>query len=303
MSKILIAGATGVIGHSLMPVLNRNNYRVYGITQSEKGADKLRAQGAEPLIINILDEKAVQEVVAKIEPDVVINMLTSLPKHYTPEEMAKAGPRDAEIREIGGSNLLNASERNGVKRYILQSGGFFYEAGTGLADESTPFALNASPGVAAGAALYKKLEENLFQKRMEGVALRFGFFYGPGTWFNKGADMDNQLQAQSFPLIGKGEGIWNFVHIEDVAQAIESAIEAPPGIYNVSNDTPVAENIWLPALARFVGAPPPPQISEEQAFKLSGPDAVYYATKLRGISSQKAKDILNFTPRPLEWLT
>ena len=103
-------------------------------------------------------------------------------------------------------------------------------------------------------------------------------------------------------MIGKGEGIWNWVHIDDAAAATCAAVTADPGVYNVVDDQPVAQSVWLPGFAKFLGAPEPPTVSEEQALRNGGPDTVYYATKLRGASNQKAKAQLAFRPRPLEWL-
>ena len=131
------------------------------------------------------------------------------------------------------------------------------------------------------------------------LQLRFGFFYGPGTWYHPGEDVANQIQQQQFPVIGKGEGVWNFVHIEDAAKAVVDAIQSAPGAYNIVNDQPSEMRIWLPAFAKYLGAPSPPKITEEEGLKIKGVDSVYYATKLRGASNQKAKQEFNFKPRSL----
>jgi len=134
------------------------------------------------------------------------------------------------------------------------------------------------------------------------VLLRYGFFYGPGTWFSREGDVGDQVRRREAPVIGKGEGIWNWVHIDDAAAATCAAVIADPGVYNVVDDQPVAQSVWLPAFAKFLGAPEPPTVSEEQALRNAGPDTVYYTTKLRGASNQKAKGQLAFRPRRLEWL-
>ena len=138
---------------------------------------------------------------------------------------------------------------------------------------------------------------------MEGIALRYGFFYGPGTWFNPDGDVAQQVRQQQFPIVGNGEGVWSWLHIEDAASATVAAAErGNPGIYLIANDQPLAVREWLPAFARWLNAPPPPQISVEDALKASGADAVYYGTQMRGVSNAKAKRELNFRPRPLEWI-
>jgi nucleoside-diphosphate-sugar epimerase len=137
---------------------------------------------------------------------------------------------------------------------------------------------------------------------MEGVALRYGFFYGPGTWYHPQGASADRMRRQEVPVIGDGGGVWSWVQIEDAAVATADAATAPPGVYNVVDDDPSPVAVWLPAFARFVGAPPPPRISEQQARVSAGEDAVYYGTKLRGASNRKAKTTFGFQPRRLEWL-
>jgi len=229
-------------------------------------------------------------------------MLTHLPKEYTSESMRKAAEMDAKIRREGGGNLQAAAEANGVKRYIVQSSGFWYAPGVGLADEGTPFAFEATPGIASGARIYAELEQRVLQSdKIEGVALRFGFFYGPGTWFHPQGNVAEQIHLRQFPVIGKGEGVWNFVHIDDAAKAVASAVYSFPGAYNIVNDHPSQMREWVPAFARFLRTEQPLWITEEEGLNQKGADAVYYATKLRGASNEKAKRVLHFQPRTFEW--
>jgi nucleoside-diphosphate-sugar epimerase len=166
-----------------------------------------------------------------------------------------------------------------------------------------PFAFDASPAVAAGSRRYAELEAMATgTPGIEFVALRYGFFYGPGTWFRRDGDMGEQAREQRVPVIGDGQGVWSWVHIEDAAAATSAALECRPGAYNVVDADPTPQRVWLPAFARAAGAPEPPQITEEEALAAFGPDTVYYATRLRGASNEKAKRELNFQPRPLEWL-
>jgi nucleoside-diphosphate-sugar epimerase len=301
--KILIAGASGAIGRPLIHFLVQSGHEVYGMTQSKERAHVIVEKGAKPVVLNVLEREAVFAVLADLKPEIVIDMLTSLPKEYTPEAMRQAAEMDSKIRLEGGANLQAAAEMQGVKRYIAQSTGFYYEPGDGLADETVSFAFKASPGVAAGSRVYAAIENRvLHSTKMEGVALRFGFFYGPGTWFHPGANVAQQIHKQQFPLVGQGEGIWNFVHIEDAAKAISQALKGSPGTYNIVGDNPSAMREWLPAFARYLGAVQPPQISEIEGLQQKGADFVYYATKLRGASNAKAKQELQFQPRALEWL-
>jgi nucleoside-diphosphate-sugar epimerase len=173
-----------------------------------------------------------------------------------------------------------------------------------LADEDTPLAFDASPAVAAGAREATELEQRLLENpNLEGIALRYGFFYGPGTWFNPDGDVAQQVRQQQFPIVGNGDGVWSWLHIEDAAIATVAAAEqGNPGIYLIANDGPLAVREWLPAFAQWLNAPSPPKISVEDALKTSGADAVYYGTQMRGVSNAKAKRELNFQPRSLEWI-
>ena len=137
---------------------------------------------------------------------------------------------------------------------------------------------------------------------IEFVALRYGFFYGPGTWYTREGDIGDQVRQQQVPIIGEGQGVYSFVHIDDAAGATAAALGCPPGAYNIVDGNPSPQHVWLTAFARTAGAPAPPRVSEEEALRASGPDAVYYATRLRGASNEKASRELEFRPRPLEWI-
>jgi nucleoside-diphosphate-sugar epimerase len=190
-----------------------------------------------------------------------------------------------------------------VRRYVQQASGFFLQPGRGLGDESEGLAIDASPRVAASARTYAELEARVLNSGdMEGVALRYGFFYGPGTWYHPDGASADQIRRQEIPVIGDGGSVWSWVQIEDAAVATAEALTAPPGVYHVVDDDPSAVAVWLPAFARFLGAPPPPRVTVEEARAAAGEDAVYYGTKLRGASNQKAKRTFGFKPRRLEWL-
>jgi len=232
----------------------------------------------------------------------VIDELTSLPKE--PSDMPKYAAGDRNLRIEGGGNLFRAAIETGVRRYLQQSSGFFLKAADGtLADESSLLDVNASPSVAASARTYMELEARLFSSNaIEGVALRYGFFYGPKTWYHPGESAANMVMRQQYPVVGKGQGVSSFVHIIDAAIATVAALTAEAGVYNVVDDDPSPQNVWLPAFANFLGAPTPPQMSEAEVKSVAGDDAVYYATRLHGASNAKAKRVLGWKPRPLEWL-
>jgi nucleoside-diphosphate-sugar epimerase len=263
------------------------------------------AQGVEPAIADVFDADSIKAAVIRAQPEVVIEQLTALPRTYTRESMTAAAPLNTRIRLEGGANVLAAAQAAGVRRYLRQSVAFWGIPGAGLADEETPLSLDASPAVAADARLVTEIERRLLEtSNLEGIALRYGFFYGPGTWFNPDGDVAQQVRQQQFPIVGNGEGVWSWLHIEDAAIATVAASEqGNRGVYLIADDRPLAVREWLRAFARWLNAPPPPQVSVEDALKRDGgADAVYYGTQMRGVSNAKAKRELNFQPRPLEWI-
>src|SRR5580698_1579027 len=218
--------------------------------------------------------------------------------------MPKYAAGDRKLRVEGGGNLFRAAIASGVRRYLQQASGFFLKASEGtLADESSPLDVNASPSVAASAQTYTELETRLFSSgAIEGVALRYGFFYGPKTWYHPGEAAANMVMRQQNPVVGEGEGVSSFVHIDDAAIGTVAALTAEPGVYNLVDDDPSPQAVWLPAFAKFLGAPPPRNMSEAEVEAIAGIDVVYYATGLSGASNAKAKRVLGWKPRRLEWL-
>src|SRR5580658_7830023 len=182
--RVFVAGASGAIGEPLIAELLERGHSVVGMTTSEAGAKNLEAQGAEAVIVDAFDAPALEAALRRSKAEVVIDELTSLPKAQS--DMPKYAAGDRKLRIEGGGNLFRAALASGVRRYLQQSSGFFLKAAAGrLADESSPLDVNASPSVAASARTYTELEARLFgsnepsSNAIEGVALRYGFFYGP----------------------------------------------------------------------------------------------------------------------------
>jgi len=299
--RIFVAGASGAIGEPLIAELIRQGHTVTGMTRSEAGAQKLSKQGADAALVSAFDASAVELALRRSKAEVVIDQLTALPKR--PSELAAALPGDRKLRLEGGGNLHRAAQACGIRRYVQQASGFFLKVDTGLADESAPLAIDASAGVAASAQMYAELEARaLTSRQIDGVVLRYGFFYGPNTWYHPEGGAADQVRQQQFPIVGQGQGVWSFVHVEDAALATVAALTAEPGVYNVVDDDPSRVSRWLPQFAQWVGAPPPPHMTEQEARAVAGEVAVYYGTKLCGASNEKARKVLHFRPRRLQWL-
>src|SRR5262245_5855222 len=227
--NIFVAGASGAIGRPLLAELVRQRHAVTGMTNSDAGARIIAGLGAAVAQVSAFDAQALEVALQESRAEVVIDELTALPRH--PSEMAAAAAGDRKLRLEGGGNLHRAARACGVGRYIQQSSGFFLKPGSGLADESEAFAVDASPRVAASASTYAELESRVLNvEGIDGVALRYGFFYGPGTWYNPDGAAADQARKQELAIIGAGEGVWSWVHIEDAAVATAAALTAPSGI-------------------------------------------------------------------------
>jgi 2-alkyl-3-oxoalkanoate reductase len=298
--KIFVAGASGAIGKPLISRLVAEGHQVIGLTMSDAGAEQLRAQGAEAILANALEAGALEDAIRRSKPEIVIDQLTSLPKN--PAEMPKRAAGDAKLRLEGGGNLLRAAQTCGVNRYIQQSSAFFLTADHGLADEQSPLAIHASPGVAGSSKMYAELERRLTAAPIDSVILRYGFFYGPGTWYAPDGGYAEIVRQHQYPIVGEGSAVWSWIHVDDAVEATVSALSLPVGVYDIVDDDPTEVKVWLPAFAASLGAPPPATVTEEDARNASGDDAVFYGTKLVGASNAKAKRIFSFAPRPLEWL-
>ena len=277
--NIFVAGASGAIGRPLLAALIRQGHAVTGMTHSDAGARVIAGLGAAVARVSAFDAPALERALRESRAEVVIDQLTALPRD--PRDMAAAAAANHTIRVEGGGNLHRAARASGVRRYLQQASGFFLKPGPGLGDESVGMAVDASPAVAAHARDYTELESRVLNAEgIEGVALRYGFFYGPGTWYNPDGAAADQARKQELAIIGAGEGVWSWVHIEDAAVATVAALTAPPSVYHVVDDDPSPVSRWLPAFARWVGAPPPPPVTEQEGRERGGEDAVYYGTKL-----------------------
>lgn len=298
--KVFVAGASGAIGLPLVEALLEAGHVVTAMTRSQAGSARIEALGARAALVDAFDAAAVRVALDAAAPDAVIDELTALPA--SPAELPEYLPGDRRLRLEGGQNLLDAALAVGVGRYLQQSSGFFLAGNGALADENSSLDHAATPGILSSVTMYTELETRLTAASITGVCLRYGFFYGPRTWYHPAGASAEQVRQQQFPVIDGGNGRWSFVHIDDAARATVAALDAPAGRYVVVDDDPLPVSTWLPAFARFVGAPEPPVVSQEAALSVAGADAVYYQCSLSGASNALARKVLGFRPRRLEWL-
>ena len=299
--RVFIAGATGVVGLPLARALRTLGHHIAGITRTGPGIDRLRELGAETHNVDALDRKAVLNAMEAAAPDVVVDQLTWLPAD--PADLLKSLPNDTRLRRDGGINLFSAAQAVGVGRYIIQSRGFYLDAPQGqLADETAKLRYDAPGEIGKSARVTADYEEKvLATSSLDGVVLRYGFFYGPGTWYRPDGAIAEQLHKRNLAIMGEGNAVWSFVHIDDAVAATVASLTAQTGVYNVVDDDPLPVSEWLPAFARWVDAPQPQRMRAEEALGAFGEEAVYYHTRLSGASNRRAKAMLSFSPRPLLW--
>jgi nucleoside-diphosphate-sugar epimerase len=306
--KIFIAGASGAIGSHLVAQLVARGHEVVGTTRSAAKTGALRALGAEPVIVDALDPDAVAEVVAKAEPEVIVHQLSALNGPLKMRNVKRMAAATNRLRTEGTDHLLAAGRAVGVGKFVAQSNFALMErAGGPVADESGRIDPSPPKDLRDGIAALRHLEVAVTGiSWADGIVLRYGGFYGPGTGIETALDavMAELIRRRRFPIVGGGGGVWSWVHITDAASATVAAIErGKPGIYHVADDEPAPVRVFLPVLARALGAKPPRRVPAWPVRLLAGTGAVDMMTRARGISSEKAKRELGWTLRYPSWRT
>jgi nucleoside-diphosphate-sugar epimerase len=302
--KVLVAGATGALGRPLVRQLVARGHDVFGTTRSESKADVIRGLGAEPLVADALDPEAVARAVAESEPEVIVHQLTALSGSIDMRHFDRDFALTNRLRSEGTDHLLAAGRAVAVKRFVAQSfAGWLARNGGPVKSEDAPLDPDPPEGVRRTVDAIRHLEEAVTGASWtEGVVLRYGGFYGPGTSLGPDGEHLELIRKRGFPVVGGGRGVWSFIHIEDAAEATVAAVEhGSRGIYNVVDDepTPVAE--WLPAIAESVGAKRPRKVPRWLGRLLAGEVATVMMTEVRGASNEKAKRELGWRPSHPSW--
>jgi nucleoside-diphosphate-sugar epimerase len=300
MMRIFIAGASGALGRRLVPKLIERGHQVVGSTRSADKAAVLREQGAEAAVMDPLDAGDVRAAVVKAEPDVVVHQLTALTGLGMARNFDKTFALTNRLRTEATDHLIAAARAAGARRLVWQSYAGWPYARTGAAVKSEDEPLDPAPPADARESLaaIRHLEAAVTgAEGMEGIVLRYGGFYGPGTSIDEGGEHVELIRKRRFPVGGDGTGTWSFVHIDDAAAATVAAIEgSATGIYNVVDDEPAPVSVWLPAVAEKVGAPPPRRLPGWLVRLAGGEQAYSMMTSIRGASNAKAKRELGWRP-------
>ena len=303
--RIFLAGATGAVGTRLVPVLVNAGHSVVGTTRSAGKADALRQTGAEPVVMDGLDREAVLAAVTAAEADVVVHQLTALAGMGNPRKFDEEFAATNRLRTDGTDNLLAAARATGAKRFVAQSYTGWPNERTGgpVKTEEDPLDPHPTKASRRTLAAIEYLESTVAEAvGLDGVVLRYGSFYGPGTGLHAGGDLLEMIRRRRFPVVAGGRGVFSFVHIDDAATATLAAIErGAPGIYNIVDDDPAPVVEWLPYLAEVIGAKPPLQLPGWLARPMLGEHGMAMMTTVRGASNAKAKRELDWRPAYPSW--
>jgi nucleoside-diphosphate-sugar epimerase len=302
--RVFVAGASGAIGRQLLPRLVAGGHEVHGMTRSESKRAMIDELGAVPVIADALDPDQVAEAVARAKPDVIVHQLTALAGVVRYSKRASAPTN--RLRTEGTDHLLSAGHAVGVRQFVAQGvAGFGAYARTGGPVKSEEDPLDSTPldDMRETLAALRHLEQAVLGAEWtQGIVLRYGAFYGPGTPLAPGAELFEAVRRRKFPLVGDGGGVWSFIHVGDAADATVAAVEhGSRGVYNVVDDEPAAVAQWLPALAQTLGAKKPMRVPRLVGRLFAGEAGAMMMTDMRGASNAKAKRELGWRPKHPSW--
>ena len=300
--RVLVAGASGAIGQFLIPQLVEAGHEVVGLTRRQDKADALSALGARGVVVDALDREAVRRVVLDAAPEAVIDQLTALPREYNLRDPHLYDAND-EIRGKGTPALHDAAREAGARRYVMQSIAFLYapEGDWVKSEDARPWRDAPMPFGRSVRTLHDNEQRITGDPDVHGVVLRYGLFYGPGTYYASDGSIAAQVRKRQFPIVGKGEGRASYVHLYDAAAATVAALERGSGVYNVVDDEPAMLRDWLPVYAKAIGAKRPRRVPVWLARLVAGGSVARMATATRGASNAKAKAELGWQPALASW--
>jgi nucleoside-diphosphate-sugar epimerase len=295
--RVFVAGASGAIGTRLVPQLIDAGHEVIGTFRSPGGAERLRALGAEPVPLDLLDPRAVRQAVLRSEPEAIVHQATALADLRFSRNFDRVFAQTNRLRTEGTDALLAAAREAGVRRFVAQSYASARTAREGgwVKSEDDPLDPTPMPTTRKSHAAMRYLDETV--TAAGGIVLRYGIFYGAA---NDG--LVEPVRKRQFPIVGDGDGVSSFIHLDDAAAATVLALEhGRAGIYNVVDDEPAPVREWLPVLADVLGAKPPRRFPRWLARLFAGEAAVMMGTESRGASNAKAKRELGWEPRYPSW--
>jgi 2-alkyl-3-oxoalkanoate reductase len=302
--RVFVAGASGAVGRRLVPRLVQAGHDVTGSTRSADKLDMVRAMGADPIVMDGLDEQAVRSAVTRSVPEVVVHELTALAAPTNLRRYDDFFALTNRLRTEGTDYLLAAARSSGTRRFVAQSftGWTNQRVGGPVKSETDPIDPDPVRPSHRTLAAIRSMESTVEHAGdLEWVLLRYGVLYGPGTGIAPGGEVVEMVRKRRLPLVGGGAGVWSFVHIDDAADATAAAVDSDVvGLYNIVDDDPAPVSQWLPLLARTVGAKPPMPVPSWLARPLVGEHAMAIMTAARGSSNAKARRDL-WQPEHRSW--
>jgi len=303
--RVFVAGASGAIGRPLVPRLVAAGHEVTGTTRSEERAEAIRAAGATAAVVDVFDASSLRAAVDEARPEVLVHQLTSLPDRLDFRKEGVYEPTNR-VRIEGTGILLDAARAAGVRRVVCQSIAFAYRPeGARVKTEDDPLMDDIPGNFGSGIRALNEMEAMVLEADgIDGVVLRYGFFYGPGTYYADDGTTTADVRRRRMPIVGRGTGIFSFVHVDDAADATVAAVErGAPGIYNIADDEPAQMSEWLPVFAEAAGAKKPLRVPVWLARFVGGREVPTFALELRGASNEKAKRELGWQPAHPTWRT
>jgi nucleoside-diphosphate-sugar epimerase len=301
--KVFVAGASGAVGRLLVPRLVAAGHEVIGMTRSEARAEAIRAAGARAVVVDVFDVDRLHEAVASAGPEAIVHELTSLPDRLDFREDGIYEPTNR-VRTDGTRILLDAARSSGVRRFVCQSIAFAYRPeGSRVKTEDDPLMQDIPGNFGSGVRALNEMEAMVLgAHQLDAVVLRYGFFYGPGTYYDEDGSTTREVRRRRMPIVGRGTGVFSFIHVEDAADATVAAVErGEPGVYNITDDEPAAMSEWLPVFAEAAGAKRPLRVPVWLARFVGGREVPTFALELRGASNEKAKRELGWEPAHSSW--
>jgi nucleoside-diphosphate-sugar epimerase len=301
--RVFVAGGTGALGRPLVRALVAAGHSVVASTRSEHKTAAIRQAGASAVVVDAFDREGLRAAITAAAPEVVVHQLTSLSAPFNSRRYGSWLAETNRLRRDVTPVLVEAARAAGARQVVVQSVAFLTAPeGPPVLDESGRLYTEApepfGEAVAACVALERAV---LATPGIDGVVLRYGFFYGPGTGYAPDGDIATQVRRRRYPVVGSGAGRFSFVHVEDAAAATLAALEGGSGVYNICDDEPARCDEWLPEMARLLNAPRPIRMPSVIARLLAGRVAVYYSTALRGACNAKARRELSWQPHHPSW--
>lgn len=303
--RVFVAGSTGAIGKFLVPELIESGHEVTALVRSQEKRKQVEAAGARAAVADALNHADLTGAIKRAEPEVIIDQLTALAGAADLKNFDRQAEPTNRLRTEGTDTMLAAARATGTRRFIAQSfcGWPFAREGGPVKREEDPLDPTPPAGFSRTLSAIKYLENAVGTTReLEGLILRYGAFYGPGTAVARDGQIVAMIRKRMLPVVGDGAGIWSFIHIRDAARATAAAVtRGHPGIYQIVDDDPAPVSDWLPVLAQAVGAKPPRRVPAVLGKLAIGEGGVSMMTRIRGCSNAKAKRELGWQPVFSSW--